>query len=110
MIRAIGERHEAHRGDGRTTWPGAGPLTRLLARLTATLATEFDVAPGRPYWAAVVPGGMESPIGSAADRWAMSAGRAAAKAAPCLSIVRAADLRGSVRSQGRSGYQVVGRA
>jgi hypothetical protein len=88
--------------------PGAGPLTRLLARLTATPATECDLTSGRLDRVAGVPGGMEIPIGAAADRWAKSAGRAAAKAARYLSLVRAAELRGSLRSQGRPRYQVVG--
>jgi hypothetical protein len=79
-----------------------------LAQLTATPAPEFDVASRTLYRMAGVSGGMESPTVAAADRWAKSASRAAAKATRCLSVVRAVELRESGRLQRRPRYKVVG--
>jgi hypothetical protein len=52
---------------------------------------ESDVASGRLYRVAGIAGGMESPTGAAADRWAKSARRAATQAAKCLALVQAVE-------------------
>jgi hypothetical protein len=86
----------------------SSPVSRLLARITATLATQSDVASGRLYRVAGVPGGMEHPIGRAADRWAKSALRATTSSAKALALVQAVERRESERAARRSNFKVVG--
>jgi hypothetical protein len=100
-------RHVEATADG-LAGPAASPLVRLLARLTATLATEFDVASGRLYRVAGTPGGLATPTGAAANSWAKSACRGAVQAGKCLALVQVAEKRESERSVGRAKYKVVG--
>jgi hypothetical protein len=91
------KRHVEATGD-ELAGPDASPLARLLARLTATLAIEADVASGRLYRVAGIPGGLETRMRAAAGRWAKSAGPAAVQAGKCLSLVEAVERRESERS------------
>jgi hypothetical protein len=86
----------------------SSPLCKLLARFTATLATESDVASGRLYRVAGVPGGMENPIGRETDRWAKSALRAATSTAKSLALVQAVERKDAEKTAGRSNFKVVG--
>ena len=87
--------------------PDASPLSRLLARITAALATEFDVASGRLYRVASTAGGLETATGGAAHRWATSAGRATVQAAKALALVQAVERREAERAGGQPRLKVV---
>jgi hypothetical protein len=88
--------------------PDASPLALLLARITATMATESDVASRSLYRVAGIQGGLATRTGAAADRWAKSAGRATVQAAKALALVQAVERRESERSSERRRYKVVG--
>ena len=103
-------RHRPAARRGELAEPDASPLTRHLAHLTATLATEFDVASRRLYRVADVEAGMESPTQAVADRGAKSARRAATQAAKCVSVARPAELRELGWLQGRPRFKVAGSA